>query len=66
MRFLREKYNMMHNAMEIKIVVQIKGKEKNKGNWSIGIMVEELFKGKDEVIRGVKLRTPKSSMDRPI
>ena len=49
---------MMHNtnAMKIEVgdVVVIKGEEKNKGKWSIGI-VEELYKGKDDVIRGVKL-----------
>ena len=28
--------------------------------------MEELFKGKDDVIRGIKLRTPRSHMDRPI
>ena len=49
---------MMHNTKAMKIevgdVVVIKGEEKNKGKWSIGI-VEELYKGKDDVIRGVKL-----------
>ena len=49
---------MMHNTKEMKIevgdVVVIKGQEKNKGKWSIEI-VEELYKGKDDVIRGVKL-----------
>ena len=49
---------MMHNKKTMKIelgdVVLIKGERKNKRKWSIGI-VEELYKGKDDVIRGVKL-----------
>ena len=57
---------MMHNTKEMKIevgdVVLIKGEEKNKGKWIIGI-VEELYKGKDNVISGVKLQTPKSHIE---
>ena len=49
---------MIHNkkAMKIEVgdVVLIKGEGKNKRKWSIGI-VEELYKGKADVIRGVKL-----------
>ena len=49
---------MMHNkkAMKIEVgdVVLIKGEGKNKKKWSIGIL-EELYEGKDDVIRGVKL-----------
>ena len=60
---------MMHNTKEMKIevgdVVLIKGEEKNKGKWSIRI-VEELYKGKDDVIRSVRLRTPKSHIERSI
>ena len=60
---------MIHNTKEMKIevgdVVLIKGKEKNKGKWSIRI-VEELYKGKDDVIRSVRLRTPKSHIERSI
>ena len=56
----------MHYTEAIKIevgdVVLIKGEVKNKGKWSIGI-VEELHKGKDNAIRGVKLRTPKSHIE---
>ena len=60
---------MMYNTKEMKIkvgnVVLIKGEEKNKGKCSTGI-VEELYKGKDDVIRGINLRTPKSHIERPI
>ena len=69
LRSLRERHNMIHNTKVTKIevgdVVLIKGEEKNKGKWSIGI-VEELHKGKDDVIRGVKLQTPKFHIERPI
>ena len=60
---------MVHNTKEMKIKVRdvalIKGEEKSKGKWSIGI-VEKLFKGKDDVIRGVKLRTKKSYIEQLI
>ena len=32
----------------------IKGDEKNRGKWSIGV-VEQLFEGRDRVVRGVSL-----------
>ena len=60
---------MIRNTKEMKIekgdVILIKGEEKNKGNWCIGI-VEELFKGKDHVIHSVRLRTPNSHIEREI
>ena len=53
---------MTHNTKEMRIevgdAVIIKSDEKSKGKWSIGI-VEELYKDKDAVIRGVRLRTPR-------
>ena len=53
--------------MEIAIgdVVMIKGDDKNRGKWNIGI-VEELYEGKDNVIRAVKLRSRKTHIERPI
>ena len=53
--------------MEIVIgdVVLIKGDDKHRGKWNIGI-VEELYKGKDSVIRAVKLRSRKTYIERPI
>ena len=57
---------MMNNTKEMKIevgdMVLIKGEEKNKGKWNIRI-VEELYKGKDNVMRGVTLRTQKSHIE---
>ena len=53
--------------MEIAIgdVVLIKGDDKNRGKWNIGI-VEELYEGKDNVIRAVKLRSRKTHIEQPI
>ena len=56
-------YNTKAMKIEVGDVVLIKGNEKNKGKWSIGI-VEELHKSKDNTIRGFKLRTPKSNTER--
>ena len=69
LRSLRERHNMKNNQryMEIAIgdVVLIKGDDKHRGIWNIGI-VEELCKGKDNVIRAVKLRSRKTYIERPI
>ena len=53
--------------MEIAIgdVVLIKGDNKHRGKWNIGI-VEELYKGKDNIIRAVKRRSRKTYTERPI
>ena len=40
-------------------VVLIKGDDKHRGKWNIGI-VEELYEGKNNVIRAVKLRSRKT------
>ena len=69
LRSLRERHNMKNNQrhMEIAIgdVVMIKGDDKHRGKWNIGI-VEELYEGKDNVIRAVKLRSWKTYIERPI
>ena len=46
-------------------VVLIKGDDKHRSNRNIGI-VEELCKGKDNVIRAVKRRSRKTYIERPI
>ena len=43
----------------------IKGDEKSRGFWKLGI-VKSLIKGKDGVVRGVKLRAGKGIMARPL
>ena len=53
--------------MEIAIgdVLLIKRDDKHRGKWNIGI-VEELYEGKDNVIRAVKLRSRKTHIERPV
>ena len=46
-------------------VVLIKGNERNRGKWNIGIMVK-LIKGRDRVVRAVRLRAGKSYLERAI
>ena len=69
LRSLRERHNMKNNTRDMKIavgdVVLIKGDEKHRGKWNIGI-VEELYEGKDKVIRAVRLRSRKTAIERPI
>jgi hypothetical protein len=69
MRALRERHNLTHDGKERELrkgdVMLIKGDEKNRRLWEIGI-AEQLIPGGDEVVRGVRLRARKSSMERPI
>ena len=62
LRSLRERHNMKNNQrhMEIAIgdVVLIKGNDKNRGKWNIGI-TEKLYERKDNIIRALKLRLGK-------
>lgn len=69
MRALRERQNLMHGGKQRELrkgdVMLIKGDEKNRGLWKVGI-VDELIPGRDSVVRGVRLRTGKSFMERPV
>ena len=51
--------------MSLGHIVLIKGEEKHRGKWNIG-MVDNLYRGKDDVIRAVGLRTSKSYIKCPI
>ena len=46
-------------------VVIIKSREKNPAQWNFGV-VEDLITGRDGVIRGAKLKSGKSHLERPI
>ena len=46
-------------------VVVIKGDEKNRGEWSIGI-VEKLIEGKDGIVRAARIRTRKTHIERAV
>ena len=69
LRTLRERHNLKFKDREPHIavgeVVLIRGDEKNRGQWSIGV-VERLIKGKDDVVRGARLKTNKSHVERAV
>ena len=68
-RSLRERHNLKHKTQEstLKVgdVVSIQSEERNRGKWSIGIVVK-LIKGRDWVVRGARLRAGKSYLERAI
>ena len=64
------KDNLKHNrqrqlSLSRGDVIIIKGEEKNRRHWKLGI-VAELITSRDDVIRGAKLRAGKSYLERPI
>ena len=69
LRGLREQHNLKHKGSKVALakgdVVIIKGEEKNRGLWKLGI-VEELITGRDRVVRGAKLRVGRSYLERPV
>jgi hypothetical protein len=60
LRALRERHNLKYEGKEripkLDDVVLIKDDSRNRGKWSVGI-VEELYQGRDGVVRGAKLKT---------
>ena len=67
LKFLRERQNMTHHEKEMQLkegeVVIIKGDEKNRAHWNLGI-VNKLLPGKDGIVRAVRLRAGKSFLER--
>ena len=59
------KNNQRHMKIAIGDVALIKRNDKHRSKWNTGI-VEELYEGKDNVIRNVKLRPRKTYIERPI
>eukprot|EP00112_Aurelia_sp_Birch-Aquarium-sp1_P001131 Seg1117.2 transcript_id=Seg1117.2/GoldUCD/mRNA.D3Y31 product="hypothetical protein" protein_id=Seg1117.2/GoldUCD/D3Y31 len=66
---LRERHNLKHhgktNTLNIGDVMLIKGEEKNRGQWRIGI-IQQLITGRDGIVRGAKLRAGKSTLERAV
>ena len=66
---LRERNNLSLKRKPVKIninnVVIIKGDEKNRGKWKIGI-IENIFMGKHNTIRSIRIRSGKNIIERPI
>ena len=69
MRDLRERHNLKYGGKEripkVGDVVLIKDDAKNRGKWNVGV-VEELYHGRDGVVRGAKLKTRKTHIDRAL
>ena len=68
-RNLRERHNLKHQrklcTLAVGDVVIVKCEEKNRGRWPLGI-VQELYPGRDGVVRAVKLRAGKNFLERPV
>ena len=64
---LRERHNMQHKPKAVNIhvgdVVMIKGGSKKRGKWKISIF-DDLFKGKDDQIRGARVKAPRDYLCR--
>ena len=69
LRGLRERQNLKHKTRDQDLkqgdVVIIKGDDRNRNKWKLGV-VDQMIKGKDYVVRAVRLRAGKSCLERPI
>ena len=67
LRGLRERHNKRHggktSAPKVGEVVIIKSDEKDRGKWKLGV-VEAVIPGIDNVVRGARVRTGKSVVER--
>eukprot|EP00112_Aurelia_sp_Birch-Aquarium-sp1_P023947 Seg734.10 transcript_id=Seg734.10/GoldUCD/mRNA.D3Y31 product="hypothetical protein" protein_id=Seg734.10/GoldUCD/D3Y31 len=65
-KVLRERHNLKHDSKTPSLkegdVVLIKGEERNRGKWSIGIITNRIT-GRDGVMRAAKLRAGKSYLE---
>ena len=69
LKSLRERHNVKHKTKDMAVqpgdVVLIQGPERNRGKWNIGI-VTKLIKGRDGVVRAIRLRAGKSYLERAV
>ena len=69
LRALREKHNLKHHGkpstLSVGEVVIIASDERNRGKWTLGI-VEELFPGRDGIIRTAKVKTANGHLERAV
>ena len=69
LRALRERHRLKHGdkkcSLSIGDVVTIKSSDRNRNSWPLGI-VERLIEGRDGAVRGARLRTGRSHIERPI
>ena len=68
-RALRERHNLVHKERQLNLkvgdVVIIRGDEKNRAHWKLGI-VTKLIIGRDGVVRAAQLRAGKSYLERAV
>ena len=66
---LRERHRVKHNTKQVTAklgdVVLIRGEQRNRGKWQIGI-IESFVISREGVIRGARLRAGKSYLERPV
>ena len=69
LRSLRERHNLKHKGklctLSVGDIVIIKSEDKNRGKWPLGI-IQELYPGRDGVVRAARLRSGKSFLERPL
>ena len=69
LRALRERHDLTHdgktNEISVGDVMLIKGDQKNRQKWKIGI-VKQLITGRDGVVRGATLRAGRDTMERAV
>ena len=69
LRALRERHQLKNRGKENQLavgdVVIIKSDDRNRNNWPLGI-VEELYVGRDDIVRAAKLRAGRGHMERAI
>ena len=69
LKALRERHNMKHQVREMSVkpgdVLLIKGEDRNRGKWKIGV-VDRLIEGRDGIVRAVRLRAGRSYLERAI
>ena len=69
LRGLRERHNLKHKTRDQDLkqgdVVIIKGDDRNRNKWKLSV-VDQMIKGKDDVVRAVRLRAGKSFLERLI
>ncbi|XP_068704661.1 uncharacterized protein [Montipora foliosa] len=68
LKSLRVRHNLNQKTKETALtpgdVVLIKGEERNRGLWRLGV-VDKLIPGRDGIVRAVRLRDGKSFLERP-